>query len=682
MKQHLRGLNLDPTLSDRLLKFSQRHHQSLQRKLDSLCSRSKWGQVGRDDLITNISSRDLTAEETEALSLGLKFDIGKDRRTPIDYFSANHRATNDVERGFAQGIVTAAVCLNRTSHPSLPLRYIETLTRLGEDRKLHITRADKGGGVIVMDKAEYTQKMMTILTDGDTYQPRPVGSGLREAASLKQRLRQLLSRSEQGKRLLHLLPENPRIPKAYGLPKTHKEGIPLRPIISGIGSTPHNLAKVLAKPLSKLLGTISGAHLRNSSDLLERLSNVGFRNKVMASFDVKSLFTNVPSDGAITAMKEILEETNDVELPLPRADFIVAVSMCVNFGSLEFNGEEFHQFDGLAMGSPLSPVLACMYMEQLEKKHYLQIAGKHSTWLRYVDDIILVTNQRCNLDNMLEKLNAVNRKIQFTVEREVNQELAFLDTLIHRRPEGPRFSVYRKPTNKDDFIHYFSGHSHRTKTGTVIGFFLRAYRICSEEFLEDELQYVINAFKKLAYPEGLLQVLREKARGILHRRNRKEEPTSKLILPRCEGLKVLEQHGTSVVHPTGKTILDLVRSKLPRSCNSADKKGLIYRIPCSVCTSAYIGETGRGLNVRVREHKRDLTLNNASNALVQHACHTGHYPNWTSAKSLHTAMDKKKRKMLEAAFIQTEPSAINTSPGFYIWAQAAAKLALNSLQCG
>ena len=45
-------------------------------------------------------------------------------------------------------------------------------------------------------------------------------------------------------------------------------------------------------------------------------------------------------------------------------------------------------------------------------------------------------------------------------------------------------------------------------------------------------------------------------------------------------------------------------------------------------------------------------------------------------------MDKKKRKMLEAAFIQTEPSAINTSPGFYIWAQAAAKLALNSLQCG
>ena len=573
--------------------------------------------------------------------------------------------------------MAAAVCLNRRMHPSLPLRYIKTLTRLGENPNIHITKADKGGGVIIMDKSEYTRKMMAILADRETYQPRPAGSGLREATNLKQRLRRLLSTSEQGKRLLHLLPENPRIPKAYGLPKTHKSGVPLRPIISGIGSTPHSLAKVLAKPLSKLLGTMSGAHLKNSNDLLNRLGKIGFRNKMLASFDVKSLFTNVPSDGAITAMKEVLETVDDVELPLPRPDFITAVTMCVNFGSLEFNGEEFNQYDGLAMGSPLSPVLACLYMESLEKRHYLRIAGQHSTWLRYVDDVLLVTNQRCNLNNMLEKLNAVNGKIQFTVEREENQKLPFLDTLIHRSHQGARFSVYRKPTNKDDFVHYFSAHSQRIKTGTVIGFYLRAYRICSEEFLEDELKFVTNSFKQLAYPDSLLRSLCVKAKKIMDRAKSKPESTHRVLLPRCEGLQALEQYGTSVVHPTGMTILGLVRSKSSHRCNSADKKGLIYRIPCSICASTYVGETGRGLDIRVREHKRDLASNNPSNALVQHANRTGHFPDWTSISALQPVMNKTRRKALEAAWIQTDPKTLNTSPGFYIWAQAAAKLALN-----
>ncbi len=48
-----------------------------------------------------------------------------------------------------------------------------------------------------------------------------------------------------------------------GLPKLHAPGIPMRPITSGIGSATHRLAKVLAKPLSTPMGTISSAHLTN-----------------------------------------------------------------------------------------------------------------------------------------------------------------------------------------------------------------------------------------------------------------------------------------------------------------------------------------------------------------------------------------------------------------------------------
>ena len=76
--------------------------------------------------------------------------------------------------------------------------------------------------------------------------------------------------------------------------------------------------------------------------------------------------------------------------------------------------------------------------------------------------------------------------------------------MVHRVGNTAKFSVYRKPTNKDDFIHYLSGNNDRTKLGVVIGFYLRALRVCDEEFLNDELTYVTHGFQ-LSYPLGLLK---------------------------------------------------------------------------------------------------------------------------------------------------------------------------------
>ena len=252
--------------------------------------------------------------------------------------------------------------------------------------------------------------------------------------------------------------------------------------------------------------------------------------------------------------------------------------------------------------------------------------------------------------------------------------------MMHRTNHGVTFSVYRKPTNKDDFIHYFSGHSLRVKTGTVIGFYLRAYRICSTEHLEGELEHITNAFKRLAYPESLLVKLREKALIISNRPSQqKEERTRTIILPSSPALRYVERtlakYGVSTTTPTGKTIRDLVN--VPPSNRTSIGEGTIYQIPCATCSSSYIGETGRGMQIRLREHKRDVTCDNTSNALVQHLRKTGHYPNWPKTRSLQMSMDRTRRRALEAAYIQTEPNALNTSPGFFIWAQAAAKLALN-----
>ncbi|XP_069992330.1 uncharacterized protein [Penaeus vannamei] len=173
------------------------------------------------------------------------------------------------------------------------------------------------------------------------------------------------------------------------------------------------------------------------------------------------------------------------EQPLQIDDYIKLIRLCVEFGFFEFRGREYEQIqrrDGFTTSSSPCPAS----MDTLEAGHYRNIVGRDVIWFRFVDDILAIAPTRTNLPDLLQRLNALHPSIQFTTE-EKNEQILFLDFVIYRRPDGPIFSVYRKPTNKDDFIHYFSAHSKRTKEGVVIGFFLRAFRICIPEFLEEEM---------------------------------------------------------------------------------------------------------------------------------------------------------------------------------------------------
>ena len=93
----------------------------------------------------------------------------------------------------------------------------------------------------------------------------------------------------------------PIIPTIYRLPKTHKDDIPLHPIISGIGTATHNLAKSIAKIL--LLGTIISTYLKNFTDLLSKIQNINMENKLTTSHDIQSLYINIPVKKCIQQLK-------------------------------------------------------------------------------------------------------------------------------------------------------------------------------------------------------------------------------------------------------------------------------------------------------------------------------------------------------------------------------------------
>ncbi|XP_069984619.1 uncharacterized protein [Penaeus vannamei] len=134
-------------------------------------------------------------------------------------------------------------------------------------------------------------------------------------------------------------------------------------------------------------------------------------------------------------------------LPLQLDDYTELIRLCVEFGPFEFSGREYEQIQGFAMGSPLSAVLVQLFMESLVSDHY----HNNVVWLRYVDDIHAVVPTRTNPPDLLHRLNAVHPSIQFTTEEERDEKLPFLDTMIHRKPDGPIFSaeVMRRPRGED-----------------------------------------------------------------------------------------------------------------------------------------------------------------------------------------------------------------------------------------
>lgn len=642
-----------------------RQKQKLEDKLDWLCANSKWASAGRKDLISNMSSRTLTQYEEEALSYGLKFSSGKDRRDLADHVINNYRFNDkEADKGFIQGVVTCCKAMADSEPNALPKRYLTALEVLAKDDSIIITTADKGGGVILLDKSDYDEKMRVLLGDKDTYVKKRRGFIKSQSVSFNKKARAILRKSERGKTLQHLLEQDPRRPRMRGLPKVHKEGIPMRPITSGIGSAPHRLAKMLARPLTKYLGSISESHLKNSGDLLERLKELDFSDMKMASFDVKALFTNVPVKGAMKAIKMAIKDIPDDEFPVPKNHFLKLVELCLDFQVFSYNDDEFAQLDGLAMGSPLSPVAACLYMEMLEREHFLDIMGANVTWFRYVDDVFVLVPEEMNLNEKLKKLNDVEKKIQFTLETENDASLPFLDILIMKRESSAKYRVFRKKTNQDDYIHYFSAHSERVKSGVVIGFFLRAHRICSDEYLEAEIKHIFDSFLKLKYPRAFIVRCLRKARQIRRAStSRRTHPFHRTIVVPSSGKaeiigEALKKTGVRVIGKAGLKIGDLVKMRR----RAENKDSVVYKVPCGGCSRAYFGETYRGVGKRLAEHKADVRNHKETSSFVNHIDSHGHLPDWKKTEVLWSGRGKTKRKLVESAVIETLPN-INSKRG-------------------
>ena len=257
-------------------------------------------------------------------------------------------------------------------------------------------------------------------------------------------------------------PTGASTPKFYGLPKIHKAGVLLRPTISSRGAVSYKTAKELARILKPLVGK-SPYNVQNTGDFVQQLKKSNFNSKMcIISYDVKALFISVPIQPVIEIIKKQLEDDKELQQRISMAvnHIICLLEFCLKNTYFIFQGRYYEQITGTAMGSPISPIVANLYMKAFEVKAFNTAPHPLNLWRRFVDDTFVVI-QSSHMDSLIKHINSIDYRIQFTMEEcRSDGSMPFLDTLVILQPYGGlSTSVYRKPTQTDLYLQWDSHHT-------------------------------------------------------------------------------------------------------------------------------------------------------------------------------------------------------------------------------
>ena len=448
--------------------------------------------------------------------------------------------------------------------------------------------------------------------------------------------------------------------KLYGLPKLHKPGVPMRPIVSFCGSPTYQLSKHLTTILKPL--TDESRHkLQSTETFIDAIKTVQVPDDhKLVSFDVKSLFTSIPLQLALDCTETAINNST-LQLPLPTNDLMDLLNLCLTSTYFQYNGKHYKQLHGTAMGSPVSVVVAEIVMQNIEEQALATYKRTIPLWLRYVDDTFTAVHKD-EIDDFHEHLNRQNAHIQFTKEIEENGKLPFLDCLVTRDNHHLRTTVYRKPTHTDQLLDECSYNPTSHKATTIRTLTRRAQLVCdSRDSLADEREYLDNVFSKNNYNRDFVR--RNIYRAQPNVTNNNATPVTTATIPYIKGTsetiaRILQPYNIRVAHKPITTLRQLLTNVKDKD-EPKDRQGAVYKIKCCDCQATYIGETGRNLNVRLTEHRRATRNGDLNNNIAEHHLQTNHRIDWDSAECVTYSTNYYQRIVLESWFTNLEQTPLN-----------------------
>ena len=338
----------------------------------------------------------------------------------------------------------------------------------------------------IMDKSDYISKADVITANYEAVNRNPTN---KIEAETKRTIKETLDGKMDDNIIQALLPQNSRTAELYGLPKDHKEQVPLRPIVSACGDPLAKISQLIEKILSQLLQFVP-VHLSSTDEYLRRLSaaypgQMLPEGSIVFSIDVINPYLNIPYQEATESAKRLLESHHEAidMFGLNISDVIHLLNHCLSNNYLRFGNNYYRQTSGIAMGSRVAPPLAIIFMGSLEHHFNDTAPSKPDIYMRYIDDVLGVwTHGSASLQQYFRHINSAHPSIKFTIDSTENApSIPFLDTKITVEPTA-RYTteLYIKPMSAGIILHADSAQPWKTKRAVLHSQIRRAIKLSSD----------------------------------------------------------------------------------------------------------------------------------------------------------------------------------------------------------
>ena len=660
-----------------------------------------------DSVITNLSSHILSDVEKRALSKGLNFSLPRPKLKKGSYLSSfellfgdlskcQFSGSSDDKQYFRKKLAEIAFSsmykYNNTYRDlaNIPKEELLALKALSKNKDIVIMKPDKGSGVVILDRADYIAKMEDIINDSTKFKLASNQDVYAVSRTIERRVRDYLRVYVKkpgyitDEQYTKLYPNGSHIGIMYGLPKVHKPGTPVRPICSAVGTATYQLGKFVADIIQPAAVNKHGTDLKDTFQFVSQLEDQDLTDCTLVSFDVQSLFTNVPLEQTINICLDRLYRSDPAIVPsIPEDVLRKLLSLCVCDNTFVFNGKVYCQTDGVAMGSSLGPVLANIWMAHLEETYIYGSEFSPSFYRRYVDDTFCIFRKSEHVSKFHQFLNSLNSSTQFDVEVEDDGKLAFLDTVVSksRSSAKPEVSTKVKATDKGLFYDFNSFIPERYKLNLVCCLVYRVYKIASTyQIFDSDLRRLCTKLYKNGFPKGLVDDCIAKVLDGFYVPKVPVPTVSRkeiiMVMPYLGHMSIILKRDilqlvrkfypaadVKVIFKRGFQISNMFnfKDRFPLKCSS----GVVYYINCSKCgqRAAYIGKTINTLYERFYGSNGHLNPKTISSALLDHISESQDPDcefKFDDIKILDTSSVDYRLRIVESLYLKFEKQSLNT----------------------
>lgn len=628
-------------------------------------SRNNNGRIGDGHSfyprVENLTNVQFSQSEVSLLEKGLKYNITpKLTSSLVEGLAVDSEVAIVINKkdNMVKGVVTNELNKIQPTNCGGPeLRTVRSLQQKIDNNDLIVTKADKGNSIVILNKDEYINKVQDII-HSDDFIPLRSDPTTRYNTEVKNNINhcKFLFPNDYSSRLI--TPMNPQAPVLYGLPKIHKDNVPVRPVVSYIGCPAYELAKKLNDIIKEKSSFYPKYSIQNTADLIAKIRDVILPpNSIFLSLDVDSLFTNVPYQETLKILSNILERRRIH--PGEANEIVHLTNICMQQNYFKFNGGYYKQKEGLAMGSPLSPLMAEIFMDNFENRYF---TGNNNIlyYYRYVDDILICwTGTRQELESFYSFVNNLHPKIKFKLEVEVDNSINFLDLTITREHCRHNFQIYRKPTHTDVVIPAASCHPWQHKLAAFHSYINRLLTVpLSNESYMKELNTIYNIAVANGYDRRMIDKLVKTKINKQMAKLLYAVPRERVVHTYRSSMiyvgkisekisKILRNNDVHVAFRTTNTVRRAI-------CNGKEKtevgrKSGVYRLTCDECNSVYVGQTGRCFETRYKEHiSAYRNARPERSHFAEHLLDTGHQlSDGHSYEVLHTCNKSLRLNVLE-----------------------------------